>query len=258
MCLKSVAGIFSLLTLLITTGPSAHAQFGGGVVFCSNCATEPTLFSVQTTHNLEYAKQLLQYAIQVQQLADAIQNTIHSGPATLTNVAQDLNQLANVIQGGQALAYSLKDQDVVFHQMYPGYQTLGPNPVGPPAAGSYAAKYANWAATTLATTQGLLRGVGVHGNLLTTEQHVLGVLRTLTSSNLLNRNDGINLSGQLAGEQVAQLQKLRELQMEDMMSKAAYQGYVIQRQATNEAASAWFFSSGPAKGDGRLFQPGLH
>jgi hypothetical protein len=47
-------------------------------------------------------------------LADAIKNTTHGGPATLTNVAADLGMLANVVQGSQALAYSLGNQDVLF------------------------------------------------------------------------------------------------------------------------------------------------
>ena len=226
------------------------AQIGGGVVVCTNCSTS-------LTQDLEYAKQVLQYAIQAQQLANAVLNTAHGGPATLTNVAADLNQLATVVQGGRALAYSLGNQDVLFAQTYPGYQSLG-NGVGPPPPGSYASKYAVWAATSLATTQGILRGSGVQGKLLSTEQGILNVIRTLTSSNLLNRNDSINLAGQMAAEQVAQLQKLRELQLEDMTSKAAYQGYVIQRQASDEGGAVWYFSSAPAQGDGRLFQPGLH
>src|SRR5882757_1212521 len=57
----------------------AKAQFGGGVVVCTNCATEPTAVSIKIMHDLEYAKQILQYAVQVQQLADAIKNTAHGG-----------------------------------------------------------------------------------------------------------------------------------------------------------------------------------
>src|ERR1700693_6377188 len=68
----------------------AGAQVGGGLVFCTNCATEPTQVSVKLMHDLEYAKQLLQYAIQVQQLADALKNTLHGGPASLTSIASDL------------------------------------------------------------------------------------------------------------------------------------------------------------------------
>ncbi len=114
-----------------------------------------------------------------------------------------------------------------------------------------------WAETSLATTQGILRGTGIQGKLLATEQGVLGIIRAIAASNLLNRNDAINMSGQLAAEQVGQLQKLRELQLEDMTSKAAYQGYVIQRQASSEAATQWFFTGGPVTSDGKTYLPGL-
>jgi P-type conjugative transfer protein TrbJ len=237
---------------------TGRAQIGGGVFVCANCATEPTQLSIKVMHDLEYAKQLLQYAIQVEHLADAIKNTAHGGPATLTNIANDLNQLAGVVQGGRALAYSLGNQDVVFRQTYPGYQPGYPasTPGGPPI-GTYASKYAVWAETSLATTQGILRGAGVQGKLLATEQGVLGIIRALSASNLLNRNDAINVSGQLAAEQVGQLQRLRELQLEDMTSKAAFQGYVIQRQAASEAATQWFFAGGPVTSDGKTYLPGL-
>jgi len=233
----------------------ANAQLD--VVYCSNCSTEPTQISIKLMHDLEYAKQLLQYAIQAQQLADAIVNTAHGGPATLTNVAADLGMLANVVQGGRALAYSLGNQDVLFSQTYPGYQPMGPGGL-PPAAGSYASQYAMWAQTSLATTQGIMRGSGVQGRLLATEQGVLGVLRALSASNLLNRNDAINLDSQLAGEQVSQLQKLREIQLEDLTSKAAFQGYVIQQQAASVAATQWFFTGGPVTSDGTTYLPGLN
>ena len=206
--------------------------------------------SIKIMHDLEYAKQILQYAIQVQQFADAIRNTAHGGPASLSNFPMDLNQLANVVQGGRAFAYSLGGQDVVFRQTFPDInRRLEPDqrPV------AYQSKYSIWAQTSLATTQGILRGVGLQGRLLATEQGVLSVLRTLTASNLLDRNDAINLTGQLAAEQVGQLQKLRELQLEDMTSKAAYQGYVIQRQAASEAATQQFFTGGPVTGDGATF-----
>jgi P-type conjugative transfer protein TrbJ len=86
---------------------------------------------------------------------------------------------------------------------------------------------------------------------------VLGIIRAISASNILNRNDAINMSGQLAAEQVGQLQKLRELQLEDMTGKAAYQGYVIQRQAASEAATQWFFTGGPVTSDGKTYLPGL-
>jgi P-type conjugative transfer protein TrbJ len=123
---------------ILHLAPPVKAQFGGGIVVCSNCSTSLTQGTMKITQDLAYAKQLLQYAIQVQQLADAVQNTAHGGRATLTNISADLNQLANIVQGGQALAYSPGNQDVLFRQTYPGYQTLGPARGLPPPAGTYA------------------------------------------------------------------------------------------------------------------------
>jgi P-type conjugative transfer protein TrbJ len=161
--------------------------------------------------------------------------------------------LAAVVQGGRALAWSLANDDVVFRETYPGYPSLAA--VGPPPpAGTYASRYAIWAQTSLDTTQGILRGAGFQGKLLATEQGVLGILRGLSAANLLNRNDAINLTGQLAAEQVAQLQKLRELQLEDMTSKGAYQGYQVQKDADMVATEQQFF--GPTvinPGDSRVF-----
>lgn len=229
------------------------AQAPGGVFICANCATEPTQISIKLMHDLEYAKQILQYAIQVQQLADAIKNTKHGGAASLTAIAADLGMLAAVVQGGRALAYSLGNDDVLFRQRYPGYQSLGA--VGPPVPlGSYANRYAVWAQTSLDTTQGILRGAGLQGKLLATEQGVLAILRGLSASNLLNRNDAINLTGQLASEQVGQLQKLRELQLEDITSKAAYQGYQVQKDADMVATEQQFFGQTTINaGDSRVF-----
>ena len=237
-------------SLLVNPG---SAQVAGGVFICANCATEPTQLSIRVLHNLEYAKQILQYAIQVQQLADAIKNTKHGGAASLTAIVADLGMLAAVVQGGRALAYSLGNDDVLFRQTYPGYQPLGS--VGPSVPlGSYANRYAIWAQTSLDTTQGILRGAGFQGKLLATEQGVLAILRGLTASNLLNRNDAINLTGQLASEQVGQLQKLRELQLEDMTSKAAYQGYQVQKDADMVATEQQFFGLTTINpGDSRVF-----
>ena len=94
-------GIVAFATLSLSS--RAFAQFGGGVFVCANCSTEPTAITIKIMHDLEYAKQILQYALQVQQLADAIKNTAHGGPAALSNVAGDLNQLASVVQGGPGI-----------------------------------------------------------------------------------------------------------------------------------------------------------
>ena len=163
-CVKS--GAISA-TILLTLAIPAKSQFGFSTVFCANCASEPTAASIHVMHNLEYAKQLLQYAIQVQHLADAVKNTAHGGPAALSNVSADINRLSAAVQGGRAIAYSMANQDAAFRRTFPGYD---PAYAAAHGTGDYQNDYALWAQTTLATTRGILRGAGVQGRLLATEQ----------------------------------------------------------------------------------------
>ena len=245
-----------LTLLVLALELPVRAQFGFGCITGSSisglspCASEATVFKTSLMHDLEYAKQLLQYAIQVQQLADMVKNSTHAGPNSLTSIQTDLNALAAVVQGGHALAYSLENQDAMFAKTFPGYTGYIPT-------GGYAARYALWAQTSLDTTQGILRGAGLQGKLVATEMGVLSALRNLASGNLLNRNDAINLTSQLAAEQVGQLQKLRELEIQQMTSVAAYQGYQIQRDSDGVAATQRFFANGPTAGDERTFSSHL-
>jgi len=71
MRLNRIGRIVAIMAAIIFRLPCS-AQLGGGVFVCENCATEPTALSIKAMHDLEYAKQLLQYAIQVQHLADAL------------------------------------------------------------------------------------------------------------------------------------------------------------------------------------------
>ena len=237
-----------LLVSTMVVPVEVRAQVAGGVFVCTNCADEPTSL-------LQKAELILQYQQQVLMVADMIFNSTKAGSASLTNISGDLNELASMVQGGRALAYSLGDQDVLFSQTYPGYQQPPGFPGASPAPGTYASKYALWAQTSLATTQGILRGAGFQGKLLATEQGVLSVLRLLAASNILPRNLAISVTGQLAAEQVGQLQKLRELQLEDMTSKAAYQGYQIQKDADAVSNQQQFFAPATITGDSRTFSP---
>src|SRR5436305_4946419 len=162
----------------------AYGQFGAAVVVCPTCNQESTQWIV-------HAEQVLQYGILVEQLADLVYNSTKGGAASMTSIAADLAGLASAVQGGRALAYSLGNQDVMFRETYPGYVT--PVSSSWPAGGAYANRYQVWAQTSLDTTAGILRGAGIQGKLLKTEQGVLGVLRTLAASNLLPRNLAISL-----------------------------------------------------------------
>jgi P-type conjugative transfer protein TrbJ len=178
--------------------------------------------------------------------ANMVRNTNALPAQSFGSVMNDLNALAGIVQGGQALAYSLGNLDQLFRQTYPGY---GYN------SGAYYTQYRNWSQTSLDTTLGTLRAAGMQGQQLQNEQSVLTALKaSLQSTN--GQQEALQALGDVSEQQVEQLMKLRQLMMADMSSKQAYQAAMIQQRAASEAAAQQFFKYSPAASDGQKFGPG--
>lgn len=233
-----------LIGLLILSGIAVQApQPAEAGAF----ATEVTQVLNHAQLAMTYIRQGLQLQNEIKMYTDMIRNVKQLPNQTFGPITADLNALAAIVQGGQALAYSLGNLDVQFRNTFRGYGTT-PN--------TYYVQYRNWSQTSLDTTLGSLRAAGLQGQQLQSEQAVLNSLRGM-ASNSDGRMQALQVMGQIAEQQVQQLMKLRELMLADMSSKQAYQAAVIQKQAANEAASEWFFSAGHATSDGRGFWPGL-
>jgi P-type conjugative transfer protein TrbJ len=127
-------------------------------------ATEVTQLLNHVQLVMQYIRQGTQLANELNMYANMVRNTNALPAQTFGSVMNDLNALAGIVQGGQALAYSLGNLDQLFRQTYPGY---GYN------AGAYYTQYRNWSQTSLDTTLGTLRAAGMQGQQLQNEQAVL-------------------------------------------------------------------------------------
>ena len=210
-------------------------------------------FATELTQLLNHAQLVMQYIRQGTQLANElnmyanmVKNTNALPAQSFGSVMNDLNALAGIVQGGQALAYSLGNLDQLFRQTYPGY---GYN------SGAYYTQYRNWSQTSLDTTLGTLRAAGMQGQQLQNEQSVLTALKaSLQSTN--GQQEALQALGDVSEQQVEQLMKLRQLMMADMSSKQAYQAAMVQQQSVGQAATQQFFKYSPATSDGQKFGPG--
>jgi P-type conjugative transfer protein TrbJ len=210
-------------------------------------------FSTEVTQLLNHGQLVMQYLRQAKQLEQAIQQTtdmVKNSKAVPGQVfgpiSSDLNALASIVQGGQALAYSLANLDSQFKTRFPGYGYNGT---------AYFTQYRNWSQTSLDTTLGALKAAGMQGQQLQSEQSVLSSLRSMAQTTD-GRLEALQVMGQISEQQVQQLMKLRELMMADMSSKQSYQAAVIQKQAASEAATERFFNWTPEASDGATFQSG--
>lgn len=232
-------GLIAALLITVFVQPQQPVQAGA-------FATEVTQLLNHGQLVMQYLRQGEQLANEIKMLEDMIRNVKPLPGQTFGPIAADINALAAIVQGGQALAYSLGNLDAVFRRTYPGY---GYN------ANAYYTNYRSWSQTSLDTTLGALKAAGLQGQQLQSEQSVLNSLRGMAQTSD-GRMQALQVLGEINEQQVQQLMKLRELMMADMSSKQAYQATVIQREAAGEAASEKFFTFRPNTPDGMTYKAG--
>jgi len=177
----------------------------------------------------QYAEQLKQGRVLPQQLFGPIQ--------------QDLSQLAQVVQGGQALAYSMGNLDAQFRSTFPGYSSSN---------SAYFTNYKKWSQTSLDTTLSTLRAVGLQGQQLNSAQSVLAQLR-LMSTGAGGQMQAVEVGNQIAEQQVEELMSLRQLMLTDLQSKQAYQAEQIQKEQADNAALEHLFGTQPLVTDQKKY-----
>jgi P-type conjugative transfer protein TrbJ len=209
--------------------------------------------STETTQLANYAQLLAQYIRQGEQLTQQIlllREMVRNGkpvPSQIFgSVMADLNQLAAIVQGGRALAYSMANLDGEFRSRFPGYGYQ---------AGAYYRDYRVWSQTALDTSLSTLRAAGLQGQQLQSEQSVLAALRTMAMS-ADGRMQAIEVGNQISEQTVEQLMKLRQLMLADLQSKQAFQAAQMQNEAQSHAATEQFFNYVAPARDGQTFGGG--
>ena len=211
------------------------------------------LGATEVTQLLNHAELVSQYIQQGQHLAEALKQTADMlrnssllSAQIFGPIAADLNALATIVQGGQALAYSSGNLDSVFQSRFPGYAY---------SPGTHYSDYQNWSQVSLDTTRSTLRAAGLQSQQLQNEQSVLDAVRSMAQSSD-GRMQALQVANQIAEQQVQQLMKLRSLMLADIQSKSAYQAQQVQQQASTEAAVEQFFRYSRQSSPGNTFQAG--
>ncbi len=211
-------------------------------------ATEFTQLLNQGQLIMSYIRQGTQLSNELSMYSEQIRNGLTLPSHIYGTINTDLTALSSIVQGGQALAYSLSNLDSQFRNTFTGYGTT-PN--------RYFANYKGWATTALDTLQGTLRAAGLQGSQLNSEQAVLNALRTQAQSpNGTVR--AIQVMSDIAEQQTQQMMKLRQIMLSDLSSKQAYQAAQIQKEAASTAATEQFFTPSITTGDNRAFGVGSH
>lgn len=242
-----------LLAFVLST--PAAAQFttvcvtGSVTTGAGPCASEGTAAAQYAQQIAEYARQLLQLQQQIQQTAYMAQNLTKS-PVQFDLLATNIAQLANAVQVGQGIAYSMGNFDQRYGQAFPGYSTYSAN-------GGYYSRYAQWTQTVLDTIRGTMRAANMSYEQQTNTMGLIQILRTQLQSADGNMQ-ALEVVGQMADQQASATHQLRDIMLADLQSKQAFQAAEIQRQAETAATMQQFFRYSGRNSDGQTFGAGWH
>ena len=214
---------FSMLFVAVPT------ESGAGVI--AGVATEWTQILSHVQLIQSYIRQGLQLANELKHYQLALKESLIQPNQVFGVIQQDLGQLAQLVQGGRALAYSMANLDAQFRNTFTGYgfRTQG-----------YYQDYQKWSQTSLDTTLNSLKAAGFHGQQLQSQQAVLAALRA-QSTGAGGEVQAIEVGNQIAEQQVEQLMALRQLMLVDLQSKQAYQAEQIQKEQAAAAAGQQVF-----------------
>jgi len=213
--------ISGMAGLVLATTPFRHVLASGAIAG----ATEPTQILNNIELVLQYEKQIQQYATQLMQWKDQLQNVMNIPNQIWSSIQNDLMGVMNVVKQGQALAFSLANIGEQFQLKFPGFKTTA----------NYTADYKNWSQTLRDTIKGTLEAANLQSQQFATEEGVINQLRMMSSSNQ-GRMQAIQTGNQIAVEVVAQMQKLRALSLAQMQAQNAYMAKNEQEKDTTKAA----------------------
>jgi len=223
--------VFTVVVSLLFLGVPAPTDAG----VLAGVATEWTQILNHVQLVLGYIRQGIQLETQTQQLAEQLKQGKGSPQQIFGSIQQDLGQLAQIVQGGQALAYSMGNLDAQFRNTFPGYSSSN---------SGYFNSYKKWSQTSLDTTLSTLRAVGLQGQQLNSAQSVLAQLRLMSTG----------AGGQMQAAEVGnQLMALRQLMLVDLQSKQAYQAEQIQKEQADKAALEQMFGTQPLVTDQKKY-----
>jgi len=222
---RVIVFVLAFSMVFVAAPPESDAGVIAGV------ATEWTQILNHVQLIQSYIRQGLQLTNELKHYQLALKESLIQPNQVFGVIQQDLGQLAQLVQGGRALAYSMANLDAQFRNTFTGYgfRTQG-----------YYQDYQKWSQTSLDTTLNSLKAAGFHGQQLQSQQAILAALRA-QSTGAGGEVQAIEVGNQIAEQQVEQLMALRQLMLVDLQSKQAYQAEQIQKEQAAAAAGQQVF-----------------
>lgn len=206
----------------LSTSNSANSQ----AVYCTNCSTTVT----QLLDSANLAQMLLTQAEDLANsyamYANMIKNTGTLPTQIFGDAMAEINQIKSIMDTANGIAYTASDLSAKFSQRYKGadaYKSLGID------SEDISAKFDQWSSDTNEAALNTLKVMKAQSDGFTDEDALLQQIQSHAQS-ADGQMQAISVGNELAIQNVAQLQKLRQL----LMTQSAMQAQIIQRDQDRE------------------------
>ena len=231
-------GVAFILTLPLIPMQTQRSP-GADAVMCVNCGTEWT----QLLNKAMMAKQLAQQASQLKteigQYQDMLTNSKGMPTQLWSRAMQDFQQLTGLMQRSKSLAYSATNLDGQFANRYGTYDSYLSRKMGNQ---DWQNKYAQWSRENTDNTLYAMKGLGLQAAQMQSDQVLLQRLQAMAGS-AEGRMQAMQVANMMAGQNVDQVMKLRQLMMMQLQTQANYLALQQDKEAARQASREKLFKT---------------
>ncbi len=257
---QQIAGVLLIGVVMQPTAYAGGGGLSGGALEITQIANNAELVGIYGEEITQVAKMVDQINNQITMISNQLsmyQNMLDNTGVLSTqvwgNVYPELQALANVVQQGQAIAYSMSNLDAQFSSRFQNYNNYVATSYGP---SNYRADYKIWYTTQRDGIHGALRSAHLQASQFSSEEATLNQLENM-SQTATGRMRALQVGNQIAMQQVRQNQKLRELVMSQIQLQGNYLAAEASKDAARQARAEKFYSgpTGTIVGDDVQFGP---
>ena len=210
--LRAIATVSINLGLALSPTLSFAGSAAGGATEWTQLLNNGELISLVGQSGTQIENQIKQ----ITQLAEQIQNQLNIYQNMLQNTAQlpnhiwgevenDLDQLRDLVDQGQGIAFQMSNADDLLKQRFKSYADLK---TSLPNAESFSSTYQTWSTTNRDTISSTLKAASLTADQFDSEEETMSALRSMSQS-ADGQMKALQVGHQIAAQQVAQMQKLR-------------------------------------------------
>lgn len=234
------ASAVALIATGVTGAPSvATAQ----TVYCTNCSDRFTQLKQQADQALQLARQAEQLQTQLRQYEQMLQDGLGLPEQLFGDVARDIAAVNQTFEQARGLAYTAANLDQEFARRYGSFDTYNQSGMG---AADLQNKYRQWNAESSDAVLQTMRALGIQSQGMASEQELLRRLQSQARSSQ-GHQQTLQVGNELAAENVAQMQRLRQLLMMQVQLQAQAMQIEADRDAVSAARNREFFGTSPSE-----------